>query len=200
MAVETAFQLAFAGGILLAAATLALAAIERIGARAILAITGLVGVAATAGWVAFALDPTRAAAIAAVGLTACVLAVVSALALRRALTSGRAIDEQLELVRQELDAVVERELRQRSEELELTLARARADAVSTFADDQRRLSEERRRLTSESEERARVQLVEALAGIQAQVEQRLISWSSDLDRARQALSTQLKDLTKRQRS
>jgi hypothetical protein len=199
MAVETAFQLAFAGGILLAAATLALTALERLGARAILAVAGLVGAAATASWVAFALDPTRASAIAAVGLTACVLAVISALALRRGLMSGRGIDEQLELARQEFDAVVKRELRQRSEELELMLARARADAVSMFADDQRRLSEERRRLTSESEERARAELVEAIAGIQAHVEQRLVSWSSDLDRARQGLSTQLKELTKRQR-
>ena len=199
MAVETAFELAFAGGVLLAAATLALAALERLSARMILAIAGLVGAAATAAWAAFALDPGRSAAIAAAGLTACLLAVIGALALRRGLMTGRAIDEQLNLVRLELDAVVERELRQRSEELEHVLARARADAVSTFADDQRRLSEERRRATSESEERARAKLVEVLGGIQANVEQRLFAWSSDLDRAEQALSKQLKELARRQR-
>jgi hypothetical protein len=198
VAVETAFELAFAGGVLLAAATLALAALERLGARAILAIAGLVGAAATAAWVGFALDPGRSAAIAAAGLTACLLAVIGALALRRGLMTGRAIDEQLNLVRQELDAVVAREMRQRSEELEHALARARADALSTFADDQRRLSEERRRATSESEERARAKLVEALGGIQAKVEQRLVAWSSDLDRAEQALSKQLKELARRQ--
>jgi hypothetical protein len=199
VAVETAFELAFAGGVLLAAATLALAALERLGRRTILAIAGLVGAAATAAWVAFALDPSRSAAIAAAGLTACLLAVISALALRRGLMTGRAVDQQLNLVRQELDAVVAREVRQRSEELEHALARARADAVSTFADDQRRLSEERRRATSESEERARAKLVEALGGIQAKVEQRLVAWSSDLDRAEQALSKQLKELARRQR-
>jgi hypothetical protein len=199
VAVETAFELAFAGGVLLAAATLALAALERLGRRTILAIAGLVGAAATAAWVAFALDPSRSAAIAAAGLTACLLAVISALALRRGLMTGRAVDQQLNLVRQELDAVVAREVRQRSEELEHALARARADAVSTFADDQRRLSEERRRATSESEERARAKLVEALGGIQAKVEQRLVAWTSDLDRAEQALSKQLKELARRQR-
>jgi hypothetical protein len=199
VAVETAFELAFAGGVLLAAATLALAALERLGRRTILAIAGLVGAAATAAWVAFALDPSRSAAIAAAGLTACLLAVIGALALRRGLMTGRAVDQQLNLVRQELDAVVAREVRQRSEELEHALARARADAVSTFADDQRRLSEERRRATSESEERARAKLVEALGGIQAKVEQRLVAWSSDLDRAEQALSKQLKELARRQR-
>jgi len=199
MVVETAFELAFAGGILLAAATLALTALERLRKGTILFIAGLIAAAATAAWVAFALDPSRSAAIAAAGLSACVLAAIGALALRRGLMSARAIDEQLEVVRQELDAVVERELRQRSEELERALARARADAVSTFADDQRRLSEERRRMAGESEERARTKLVEALGGIQAQVEQRLTAWSSDLDRAEQALSTQLKELAKRQR-
>lgn len=198
MAVETAFELALAGGVLVAAATLGLAPLERLGARTILAIAGLVGAAATAAWVVFALDPGRSDAIAAAGLTACLFAVFGALALRRGLMTGRAIDEHLNLVRQELDTVVERELRQRSEELEHALARARADAVSTFADDQRQLSEERRRATTESEERARANLVEALTGIQAKVEQRLAAWSSDLDRAEQALSKQLKELARRQ--
>ena len=183
MAVETAFELAFATGILLAAATLALAALERLSARTIVTIVALIASAATSAWVAFALDPSRSGAIAAAGLTACVLVAIGALILRRGLIRGRAIDDQLERVRQELDAVVERELRQRSEELEHALARARADAVSTFEDDQRRLSEDRRRVAGESEERARAKLVEELTGIQAQVEQRLSAWSSDLDRA-----------------
>ena len=199
MAVETAFELAFATGILLAAATLALAALERLSARTIVTIVALIASAATSAWVAFALDPSRSGAIAAAGLTACVLVAIGALILRRGLIRGRAIDDQLERVRQELDAVVERELRQRSEELEHALARARADAVSTFEDDQRRLSEDRRRVAGESEERARAKLVEELTGIQAQVEQRLSAWSSDLDRAEQALSAQLKELAKRQR-
>jgi hypothetical protein len=199
MAVETAFELAFAGGILLAAATLALAALERLSARSIVSIVALIASAAVSAWVAFALDPSRSLAIAAAGLTACVLVAIGALILRRGLIRGRAIDDQLERVRQELDAVVEKELRQRSEELEHALARARADAVSTFEDDQRRLSEDRRRVASESEERARAKLVEALTGVQAQVEQRLTAWSSDLDRAEQGLSTQLKELAKRQR-
>ncbi len=199
MAFETVFELAFAGGIVLAAATLALAAAERLDTRTILWIAGFIGSVATASWVAFALDPSRSAGIAAAGLTACTLAAIGALALRRGLMSERAIDEQLERVRQELDAIVERELRQRSAELEHTLARARADFVSTFADDQRRLLDERRRLAGESEERARAELVEALAGIQGQVEQRLTAWSSDLDRAEHALTTQLKELARRQR-
>jgi hypothetical protein len=199
MTAETAFQLAFAVGVLLAGATLAAAALGHASRKSITTVAGLLGSAAVAGWVAFALEPTADLAVAAGGLTACLLATLGALALRAGLAKARAIDTQLERVRQELDAVVSREVGARAEELEHSLARARADALSAFADDERRLAEERRRLTSENEGRLRSELVDALASTQAQVERRLNAWSADLERAEQALSGQLAELVRRQR-
>ncbi|MGH2921346.1 MAG: hypothetical protein ACRDKU_04680 [Gaiellaceae bacterium] len=199
MTVETALQITFAAGILLAAGTLAAAAIERAGPRTVAAMSVLLGAAATIAWVAFALEPSRDAAVVAAGLTACLLAALGGLALGRGLTRGRAIESQLMRVRDELDAVVGRELAARSEELEHTLARARADALSMFAAEQRQLSEERRRLATESEGRMRTELIDSLAATQGHVEQRLAAWSADLERAEQALSNQLTELVRRQR-
>jgi hypothetical protein len=199
MTLETAFQLVFAGGIVLAAATLAGAAVGRAGRRAITFVAVLVGLLAVGAWVAFVIEPTTELAVAAGGLTACLLAVLGALALRTGLAKAGAIDDQLERVRDEIDAVVSRELAARAEELEHSLARARADAQSAFADDQRRLAEERRRLTSENEGRLRSELVDALVATQQQVERRLSAWTADLERAEQALSAQLSELVRRQR-
>jgi hypothetical protein len=199
MTLETAFQLVFSGGIVLAAATLAGAAAGRVGRRTITLVAVLVGLLAVGAWVAFALEPSTELAVSAGGLTACLLAVLGALALRTGLAKAGAIDEQLERVREEIDAVVGREVAARAEELERSLARARADALSSFADDQRRLAEERRRLTSENEGRLRSELVAALVSTQEHVERRLAAWTADLERAEQALSAQLSELVRRQR-
>jgi hypothetical protein len=117
MTVETALQIAFAGGILLAVATLAAAAFERAGTRTIVAASALLAAAATAAWVGFALVPSRGSAVAAAGLTACLPAAIGALALRRGRMHGRAIESQLARVRGEVDAVVARELAARTEQL-----------------------------------------------------------------------------------
>jgi hypothetical protein len=196
--VETVFQLVLAGGVIAACAVLACAAFTHVSARFLLAISALLAAAAAAAWVAFALDPSRDLAVAAGGLVACLLGSIGAVGLRRGLVRSRAIDSDLERLRGELDAVVERELRQRAAELELTLARARADSLTSFAEEERKQTDERRRLAVESEERARAQLADVLATVQRQVEQRLGAWSADLERAQQSLSGQLADLARRQ--
>ena len=197
--VETVFEVVFAAGVVAACAVLACAAFTRVRAQLLLAISVLLAAAAVAAWVAFALDPNRELAVAAGGLVACFLAAIGAIGLRRGLARSRAIDSDLERLRVELDAVIERELRQRAAELELTLARARADSLSFFADEERKHTDERRRLADESEERARAELAELLATVQRQVEQRLSAWTADLERAQQSLSGQLADLARRQR-
>lgn len=199
MTVETAFQIAFAVGVVLAGATLAATALGRLNRRAIALVASLLAIAAVAGWVAFALEPGTELAVAAAGLSACLLAALGALALRKGLAKVQAMDAQVERVQRELDAVVARELGTRSEELEHALALARADAQSALAEDQRRLVEERRRLVSENEGRLRTELVDTLAATQAEVERRLAAWNADLERVEQALSAQLKDLVSRQR-
>src|SRR5688500_4320297 len=110
MTVETGFQIAFAAGVVLAAGTLAGAALGRVTRKLIVAVAFLLGAAAVAAWVAFALEPTVELAVAAGGLTVCLLAALGALGLRASLAKAAAIDDQLERARQELDAVVAREL------------------------------------------------------------------------------------------
>jgi hypothetical protein len=195
---ETVFELVFAAGVGAASAVLAAAAFTNVRVRVLLGVSALLAVAAVTAWVAFALEPSRELAVAAGGLVACLLASLGAVGLRRGLVKSRAIDSDLERLRGELDAVIERELRQRASDLELTLARARADSLSSYADEERRLSDERRREAGESEERARAALADVLATVQRQVEQRLSGWSADLDRAQQSLSSQLADLARRQ--
>jgi hypothetical protein len=197
--VETVFELVFAAGVLAALAALAAAAFTGVRVRFLHGVSALLATAAAAAWVAFALDPSSELAVAAGGLVACLLASLGAVGLRRGLVKSRAIDSDLDRLRGEVDVVVERELRQRASDLELTLARARADSLSSYADEERRLTDERRRLAGESEERARAELADVLATVQRQVEQRLSGWSADLERAQQSLSGQLADLARRQR-
>jgi hypothetical protein len=198
--IEIAFEAAFACGVLLAAAALTGVAFGRAGARLLLGAAGATGAAAAAAWVAFALRPEVELAIPATGLLACLVAIVGALALRRGLEHGRAIERQIERARAEIDAVVQQELRTRSAELQRGLARGRADSLSTYAEDERRLAETRRKALGESEQRLRHGLAEAFAKVQGQVEQRLAGWHQDLDRAQRQLGNRLEQIAARERS
>src|SRR5439155_1614371 len=108
------------------------------------------------------------------------------------------VDERLADAESRLAALVEREAADRAAELERTLARARADAVSLLADEERRIADERRALFVEREQEAAGALSEALAETQKQVERRLEEWSRDLDRAADAMRSRLTELTRRQ--
>ena len=200
MSVETTFEFVFAAAVLLAAAALAGAALERADKRALLGAAGAIGAAAAAAWVAFALRPGAELAVSATGLVACVLAVVGALALRRGLAHSRAIDRDLERAKSELDLVIQREVRERSADLERTLARGRADSLSAYAEEERRLAETRRQALGESEQRLRHGLAEAFSKAQGQVEQRLAAWHQDLDRAQRQLSSRLEQIAQRERT
>jgi hypothetical protein len=200
VSLETAFELVFAAAVLLAAASLAGAALERLGKRVLLGACGAIGAASAAAWVAFALRPETELAVSATGLVACVLAVVGALALRRGLAQGRAINADIERAKAALDAVIEQELRERSTELERALARGRADSLSAYAEEERRLAETRRQALGESEQRLRHGLAEAFSKVQAQVEQRLAAWHQDLERAQRQLGTRLEQMAQRERS
>lgn len=200
MTIELAFQIVFASGVLLAAAALAGAALERADRRLLLSAGGVTGAAAAAAWVAFALDPQVGLAISATGLLACLMAVVGALALRRGLAHGRTVERDIERAKSELDAVVQRELRERSADLERALARGRADSLSAYAEEERRLAENRREALGESEQRLRHGLAEAFSKVQGQVEQRLAAWHQDLDRAQRQLGGRLEQIAARERS
>jgi hypothetical protein len=200
MSVESAFEIVFAVGVVVAAAALAGAAFELAGRRALIAAGVAIGAAAVGAWVAFALDPSTELAIVGTGLIACVLAVVGALGLRRGMARNRALDREFERAKSELAAAVEKEAQGRTGDLERTLARARADSLSAYAEEERRLAETRRMALEESEERLRDGLAQAFAKVQGQVEQRLAAWHQDLERAQRGLGERLEQVAQRERS
>src|SRR5581483_3073510 len=118
-------DLVFAGGVVVAASTLAAAALRRGPTWALAAAAALESCAAVAVWVGFALRHERPLAVAAGGLTACALVAAASILLRHALRRIEAVDAGLEEARAELVAVVTRERDERAAELERTLARAR---------------------------------------------------------------------------
>ena len=195
----TAFQIAFAAGVVLATLTLVLAAVRAVG-RLVLAIFAvLVSGAAVAGWVLFALRDGRTLGLSAAGLTACAIAAWASLILRRALRHAETIDEQLETTQATLRDLIEQEAADRTAELDRTLARARADSVSLLVDEERRIAEERRNEFAQREHEVVASLTAALTATQAQVEQRLTSWAQDLDRAAEATKARLAELTTNQK-
>lgn len=200
MSLEPAFEIVFAVGVVVAAATLAAAAFDVVGRRPLIAAAAAVGIGAVAAWVAFAFEPSTGLAIVGTGLIACELAVVGALGLRRGMARSRSLDRELERARSELTAAVESETRARTGELERTLTRARADSLSAYAEEERRLAETRRSALEESEERLRHGLAQAFTKVQGQVEQQLASWHQDLDRAQRDLGERLEQVAQHERS
>ena len=200
MSLEAAFEIVFAIGVVVAAAALPGAAFEQVGRRALIGAAAAVGVGAVAAWVAFAFEPSTGLAVVATGLVACELAVIGALGLRRGMARSRALDREFERAKAELAAAVESETRTRTGDLERTLARARADSLSAYAEEERRLAETRRTALEESEERLRHGLAQAFTKVQGQVEQRLASWHQDLDRAQRDLGDRLEQVAQRERS
>jgi hypothetical protein len=196
---ETAVQIAFAAGVVLVAAAIGLALLGRGSRRLLTGVAVLLGMAATAGWVVFALDVDRGTAVAAGGLTVCCAAALLTLPLRAGLARSRRIDAELEEAETALRELVERETVLRGEELERMLARARAETSSRLAEDERKLAEARRNELAQQERRLTGELGAALALVERRVEQRLTEWSGDLDRIQQGLTTRLAELAQRQR-
>ena len=199
MSAETAVQIAFAAGVVLVAAAIAAALSGRGSRRALAAIAVLLGLAATVGWIVFALDVDRGTAAAAGGLTVCCAAALLTLPLQAGLARSRRIDAELEEAETALRQLVERETVQRGEELERALVRARAETSSRLAEDERKLAEARRTELAQQERRLAGELGETLTLVERRVEQRLTEWSGDLDRIQQGLTTRLAELAQRQR-
>jgi hypothetical protein len=198
VSLTTIADLIFAGGVVLAALALAGAGLQRV-RTPILAAVAIVEAAAAVGvWVAFALRHDRPLAVAGGGLTACALAAVAAPLLRRALTRVGAMDDRLAEAEAGLLASVEREKTTLGKDLQLTLARARADSRSLLEEQERQIAEERRTLVAQWEHDATAALGDKLNQVQAQVEQHLAGWSQDLDRIAEATKTRIVELEHRQ--
>jgi hypothetical protein len=195
----TAVEIAFAAGVVVVGAAVAAALSGRASRRMLLGAAGVVGLAAAAGWVVFALDTDRDTAVAAGGLTVCAVAALLTIPLFAGLARSRRIDADMDAAETALRELVERETARRGDELERTLTRARADTSSRLAEEERRLAEARLGELDQQERRLAAELGEALALVERRVEQRLSDWSGDLDRIQQGLTTRLGELAQRQR-
>ena len=137
--------------------------------------------------------------VAAGGMTVCAALAFLAIPLTAALARQQRIDVELDAAETRLRELAASETKTRMEELERTLARARADSSSRFAEEERRLADERRQELAQRERRIAGELGETLALVERRVEQRLADWSGDLDRIQQAMTTRLAELAQRQR-
>jgi hypothetical protein len=201
MLLTNAFDIVFAGGIGVAALALVGAAMRFLPRLALVALTSLEFGAAIGAWLFFALRHShpRELAVAAGGLTGCLLAASAAIVLRRALVRSEQIDAHLAEAQARLHALVDREAEDRAAELERTLARARADSVSLLVEEERKLADDHRREFAERERAAAASLTDALTNTQTQVEQRLAGWAQDLDRAAETTKLHIADLSQRQK-
>jgi hypothetical protein len=128
-----------------------------------------------------------------------VILVVCVLVLRKVKAQERLLERELERGKATFDEIVGRELAQRAEDLQNTLARARADSLSQLAEEERRIAEERRRDVTEHEREASANLGRQLLQAQAAVEQRLGNWQTDVEKLQQGLTDELKRIEVKQR-
>ena len=137
-------------------------------------------------------------AVAAAGI-AVVCLIASVVTLTKVRAKGRLLESEIDRGKTEFDEIVARELAQRAEELESTLARVRADALSELASEERRIADERRRDVAEREREATAALGAKLVAAQHAVEQRLTQWASDVEKLQEGLATELQRIEARQR-
>ncbi len=192
-------ELVFAAAVVVVFASAGAALADRISRRTLVVLAAAIGVAALAGWVVFALGPSSELAVAAGGLTVCAALEGATIVLQRLLARARGLDAQLQEAETRFETVVSAEAQARAAELERTLARARADSLSKLVAEERKIGEERRLALAERERRASAELSEALARVEQRISHRLAELGTDLERAEQALSTQLKALADRQK-
>jgi hypothetical protein len=196
---ETAFQIAFAAAVVLAAASLVWAASGRASRRVLFVVAAALGLAAVGAWIAFALDLGTDLALAAAGLSLAALTVVGANLLAPAVRRTRSLDAEFAGARRSLREALEEEMRALSAELDRTIQRARAESTSALLDEERRIADEHRLSFAERERKAGAELAEALAVTQRRVEQRLAAWTTDLERAQEGFADELARLAERQR-
>jgi hypothetical protein len=194
-----AARIGFAVAVVVAAASLAAAALGRAPRPALRALAGALALGTVAAWLAVGFDPRVETVIPAIGVTLAFAAGLAALKLGYLLAGTRRVDDQLARADGRLTSLVAREAEARATELEHTLARARADSTSLLAEQERQLAEEHRRGAEVRQREAGAALTEGLAATQAQVARRLQEWRDDLERAQRKIPEELARLAQRQR-
>lgn len=198
MTLETGFELAFAAAVLTAVGSFALAAFTAVNRRLLVTVGSALALLAAAAWIVFAFDPGRQLAVSAAGIAVCAASVFAALVLAGALRRGRRLDQELAAADTRLKELVENLTADHAAELERALARARADSVSLLLDEERRIAEERREAVAEREGRARIELAKLLTDAKGRLDQRLASWTRDLEQVQGTLAAQVSGLGRRQ--
>ena len=144
---------------------------------------------------------TPATIVAIAAAVVAVLALIASLAvLRKVQSHQRLLESEIERGKSAFDEVVARELAQRADELERTLALLRADSMSQLAEEERRIAEERRRDVAERERDATARLSEQLVAAQSAVEQRLADWASDVGKLQESLADDLQRVEAKQQA
>ncbi len=196
---ENVLHAALAVAIVVVAVSTALAALTPVRVRLLLFATGVLALAAVAAWIAFAFRPEREIAVAAAGLLVAAIAEAGATLLAGAARRARTEEATFAQARETIDRMIAEETEQVSADLQRWIARVRADSLSLLAEEERRVAEARRGELVEREQHVAAELADALAAVERRVDERLRAWSDDLDRAQQALGTQLERLEQRQR-
>ncbi len=127
-----------------------------------------------------------------------VVAVVLYLALRRANARSTRTEDLVLAARRSVRGAAEEEAATQAEQLRVSVSRAHADALSAYATEERRLSDERRGELAVRERELSERLAETLAEVERRVEERLRAWEADLERAQRALDGQVSALEQHQ--
>ena len=192
-------QIVFAVTAAVTAGSLLAAAFDRVSRRVLLALAVAIGLGAVAAWVAAVVRRDVELVVVAGGMTLAFAAELLAVRLRDLFRAAGRVDEQLARAQSRLHSLVAREAEDRAAELELVLARARADSTSMLAEQERRIAEERRAAAAERSRETVDELGEALMKAQQQIEARFNAWNDDLERARHAVGDQVAQLAQRQK-
>ena len=200
MELELGFSITVAAAVGVVAVSYAAAVLGRLARLVVFTLAGLLFAATAAAATALVLQPSGELAVACAALAAATLAELGALAITQLARRARRIEQDAAEAEQRLRDVLERETATNAAELERTLARARADAMSVLAEAERRLAEERRIFLAEREQNARDELGAALGSVQRQVEQRIAEWSADLERTQQGFASELTRMRERQQA
>ena len=130
---------------------------------------------------------------------ALVLVILLAIAYRRSRARAARLDELVTAARRAVRAAAEEEATTQSEQLRIAIARAHADSLSTFAGEERRLSDQRRGELAVKERELSEQLAETLAVVERRVEERLHAWEADLERSQRSLEDEVSRLEQLER-
>ena len=198
------FEAVFVAGVAVVAVSLVLVLAQRIAPRVLLILTGVLAVGSAVAAAVLGVNlvadftSTDALLLAAAGLGACAVAEAGLFALSRGLARLRQEERLIAAGEAHIESVLEASAKERTVELERTLARERANTAHLLSQQERKLSVERRDLIARQADRARSELATSIEQVQERLEQRLTAWAADLDRGQRVLEKRLNDLATRQ--